>query len=94
MVGIFTSLFGNILSVPRGYVSGTALPGMAIYTGKTFATLGVTPGTYIWTWGPGANQNFTLRFASSGIPTPTPTPNPTTPTPITGASTPTPPPPP
>jgi hypothetical protein len=45
-----------------GYVSGTALSDMAIYSGQTFATLGVTPGTYVWKWGTGANQNFTLQI--------------------------------
>src|SRR5438477_10144137 len=25
-------------------------------------TLGVTPGTYVWKWGSGANQNFTLQI--------------------------------
>ena len=73
MVGIGTSIFGNALSVPRGYVSGTALSGMATYTGKNFATLGVRPGTYVWTWGIGRNQNFTLQILP-GNPTPTPTP--------------------
>ena len=34
----------------------------ATYSGKTLATLGVTPGTYVWTWGTGANQNFTLQI--------------------------------
>jgi len=61
MVGIFTSVLGNILIVPRGYVSGTALPGMAIYIGKTFAILGVTPGTYVWRWGIGANQKLHVK---------------------------------
>ena len=68
MVGIFTSVLGNILIVPRGYVSGTALPGMAIYIGKTFAILGVTPGTYVWRWGIGANQNFTLKILPEILP--------------------------
>jgi len=77
MVGIFTSLFGNTLSVPTGYVSGTALSGMAIYSGKTFCTLGVTPGTYVWTWGGGANQNFTLQIPPAINCAPTPRPRPT-----------------
>jgi hypothetical protein len=50
--------------VPAGYVSDTALSDTATYNGATFATLGVTPGTYKWTWGTGAaNQNFTLQIA-------------------------------
>jgi hypothetical protein len=74
MVGILTATYlPNRLSVPTGYISGTALSGMAIYRGKTFATLGVTPGTYVWTWGPGANQKFTLQILPVN-PTPTPTP--------------------
>jgi len=53
---------GVLLSVPKGYVSGTALSDSATYSGKTFATLGVRPGTYVWRWGTGANQNFTLQI--------------------------------
>src|SRR6266487_2921586 len=68
MVGIARIFWGSSLSVPTGYVSGTALSGMAIYTGKTFATLGVTPGTYVWTWGTGANQNFTLKILPEILP--------------------------
>jgi hypothetical protein len=66
-----TALAGFELRVPTGYVSGNALSDSATYIGKTFATLGVTPGTYVWTWGPGANQNFTLdvvAVAVSGTP--------------------------
>ena len=58
IVGAFNELF-----VPRGYVSGTALSGSSTYNSATFASLGVTPGTYVWTWGTGLpNQNFTLRI--------------------------------
>jgi hypothetical protein len=55
------------LTVPKGYVSGKALSDTAIYSGKTFATLGVTPGTYVWTWGTNANQNFTLQIPATNI---------------------------
>ena len=67
MVGIDKAL--NLLVVPTGYVSGTALSNTATWSGKTLATLGVTPGTYKWTWGPGANQNFTLVIPGAGLST-------------------------
>src|SRR6266576_2878742 len=51
-----------------GYVSGTALSDSATYNNATFASLGVTPGTYVWTWGAGANQNFTLQIGPAGVP--------------------------
>jgi hypothetical protein len=71
MVGIgVRSFFKQVdISVPRGYVSGTALSDSATYNNATLATLGVRPGTYVWTWGTGANQNFTLQ-----IPVPPPPP--------------------
>ena len=54
------------ISVPRFYVSGTALSGSATFSGQTLASLGVTPGTYVWTWGTGANENFTLQIKTPG----------------------------
>jgi len=45
-----------------GYVSGTALSDSATYSGKTLAEVGVTAGTYVWTWGTTANQTFTLEI--------------------------------
>jgi hypothetical protein len=36
---------------------------------ETFASLGVTPGTYVWSWGTGLpNQNFTLIIGGAGVP--------------------------
>ena len=37
--------------VPSGYVSGTALSSSATWNSATVASLGVTPGTYVWSWG-------------------------------------------
>jgi hypothetical protein len=51
---------GNLLAVPQGYLSGGALSDTSTYDNQTFNTLGITPGAYTWTWGSGANQNFTV----------------------------------
>jgi hypothetical protein len=65
-VGIF-GLTGNI-DVPQGYVSDTPLSDSMTFNNATFASLFVTPGTYIWTWGTGGSQNFTLQIGSVGVP--------------------------
>jgi hypothetical protein len=66
-VGIF-SAFG-LLEVPHGYVSGAALSDSMIFNSATFVSLGVTPGTYVWSWGTGLpNQNFTLIIGGAGVP--------------------------
>jgi hypothetical protein len=54
--------------VPSLYVSDTALSDSTTYNNATFATLGVTPGTYVWTWGAGADQSFTLEIGTTPIP--------------------------
>lgn len=57
--------------VPSGYASGTALSNTATYDSATFASLGLTPGTYVWTWGAGAEQSFTLQIGNAvGVPEP------------------------
>ncbi|MNL72451.1 hypothetical protein D3C87_1977660 [compost metagenome] len=46
--------FSGTVYLPVGYVSGSALSGATTFAGATFASLGVTPGTYTWTFGAGA----------------------------------------
>jgi hypothetical protein len=73
MVGIAADFFGDVhIFVPTGYVSGTFLSDSATYSGTTLG-LAVTPGTYVWTWGIGANQNFTLQIRPA-VPPPPPGP--------------------
>ena len=60
---------GLQLFVPLNYVSGAALSDSMTFNNATFASLGVTPGTYVWSWGTGlANQNFTLIIGRAGVP--------------------------
>jgi hypothetical protein len=41
---------------------------MMTFNNETFATIGLTPGTYEWMWGTGPNQNFTLIIGGAGLP--------------------------
>ena len=67
LVGISSG--ARALYVPLGYVSGATLSSSAIWNNATFASLGVTPGSYMWTWGTGLpNQNFTLIIGGAGVP--------------------------
>ena len=68
LVGILGAGPLQFLLVPRGYVSGNALSDGSTYNNATFSNLGITPGTYVWTWGTGANQNFTLDAIATGVP--------------------------
>ena len=53
----------NYLVVPKGYVSSSDIPAASLtFSGQTAATLGVTPGVYVWTWGNGPAQKFTLNL--------------------------------
>jgi len=56
--------------VPRGYTSGTILNGTQTFTGKTFASLGLTTGSYVWNL-TGSNDTFTLNI---GVPAAVPEP--------------------
>jgi len=52
--------------VPDGYTSNTRLTTSSTYTGATLASLGVTPGTYVWSWGSGATaDSLTLQICNN-----------------------------
>jgi hypothetical protein len=56
------------LAVPQGYVSNSLLSDSAIYNNATLSSLGVTPGTYVWSWGTGGDQKFTLQIGAAAVP--------------------------
>ena len=69
LFGRFPTQFGGPLFVPFLYTSGDPLANSMTFDNATFASLGVTPGTYEWTWGTGLrNQNFTLIIGGAGVP--------------------------
>ena len=69
LFGRFPTQFGGPLFVPFLYTSGDPLTNSMTFDNATFASLGVTPGTYEWTWGTGLpNQNFTLIIGGAGVP--------------------------
>jgi hypothetical protein len=70
LVGIFMNSTFDQLYVPSGYVSGSALSGTSTYDNTTFSGLGVTPGTYEWTWGPAADDSFTVQIGPAAVPAP------------------------
>jgi hypothetical protein len=54
------------LFVPNGYVSGAALSNSETWDLATFASLGLTPGTYTWTWGTGQHaDSFKLQVGAA-----------------------------
>jgi PEP-CTERM motif len=56
----------DFIVVPQGYVSGDHLSGTSVYVGATFASLGITPGTYVWSWGSGSDlDSLTLDVTES-----------------------------
>jgi hypothetical protein len=65
----------RFLGVPAGYVSDSPLSDTSTYDGQTFASLGATPGTYVWRWGivcattglQCVDDTFTLKI---GVPEP------------------------
>jgi hypothetical protein len=51
------------LVVPSDYVSGAALLGSATFDDQTIASLGLDPGTYVYTWGNGDHaDSLTIKI--------------------------------
>ena len=63
----------DILKVPDGYVSGTAINATATFDGATITSLGLSPGQYTWSWGSGGNaDSITMTVPQPGTNPPTP----------------------
>jgi hypothetical protein len=66
-------LFDNIFAISEGYTSGAPLSETSTYIDATFASLGMTPGAYVWTWGSGVDaDSLTINIVASPPPVPEP----------------------
>jgi hypothetical protein len=65
--------FGGLdhdLLLPTGYVSGSFISGTDTWDNTTIAGLGLTPGTYTYTWGTGSDGSFAFNVGTSPVPEP------------------------
>jgi hypothetical protein len=63
--GILPGGSGRLLYVPSGYVSNTVINGSSTYANQTITGMGLTPGTYTWSWGSGGNTSTLVMTISS-----------------------------
>lgn len=69
LIGIYG--YNQELVVPSGYVSGASLSDSTTWDNTTISGLGLTPGTYTWTWGSGPTaDSFVLVIGSAAVPEP------------------------
>ena len=70
--GVGMNRAASAFGVPIGYVANTPLGiSTATWSGQTLASLGITPGTYVWTWGAGPTaDSFTLIVNAAPAPAP------------------------
>ena len=66
IVGI-AGIIGNI-GVPVGFTGGSLSPSSATWTGTSIFALGLTPGSYHWTWGTGVDQAFEVNIGPTVVP--------------------------
>lgn len=53
----------HTILVPEGYASQTPLSSSSIWSDRTFLSLGLDPGTYVYSWGSGAHADtFTVQI--------------------------------
>jgi hypothetical protein len=65
LFGILPGGSGRVVVVPAGYTSGTFISGSTTYTNSTISGMGLTPGTYTWSWGTGGNVSTMIMTITS-----------------------------
>lgn len=59
----------RILIAPHGYVSGTQIASQAVFANRTFAAMGLTPGTYTYSW-PSDSIRIEIGNLNAAVPEP------------------------
>jgi hypothetical protein len=65
--GVFILGPPPVILLSRDYQSGAPLVDSSTYLNANFATLGVTPGTYVYTW---SSDSFTVQIGPAVVPAP------------------------
>lgn len=65
LLGVVGGGSGRTLLVPDGYVSNTLISGSTTYLNSTLSSLGLTEGTYTYSWGNGANESITVLIGGT-----------------------------
>jgi len=74
-VGISGEMFESVLVFPD-YMSGAPLSESSLYLNATFASLQLTPGAYVWSWGSGDHADtFTIDVGAGAVGGPVPEPS-------------------
>ena len=60
--------FGGVLVVPVNYISGTNINGTITFDNSTFASLGVTPGTYTYNLTNSSGDSIVLDIGVTPVP--------------------------
>jgi len=60
----------SFLYVPQGYISGNPLSDTSTWANSTFSSLGITPGTYKWTWGAVGAGADSFTLVATAVPEP------------------------
>ena len=59
------------IRVPAGYTSGTVISNSMTFTSSSFFSLGLNVGTYVYSWGSGANADSVTVYVGVTPPSPT-----------------------
>jgi hypothetical protein len=65
ILGVIGGGLGRTLLVPDGYVSNTLISGSTTYLNSTLSSLGLTEGTYTYSWGSGTNESITVLIGGT-----------------------------
>lgn len=68
--GDFFSFDSFDIQLIKGYTSGSMLSSTATWSNDSFVTLGLTPGSYTWSWGSGSNADFIQLNIITAVPEP------------------------
>lgn len=65
LLGVIGGGLGRTLLVPNGYVSNTLISGSTTYLNSTLTSLGLSVGTYTYSWGSGVNESITVLIGGT-----------------------------